>query len=440
MDISVRTLQRRLHRHGLTYSALVERVRHEEACRLLQEHGKSIAEIAVRLGYSDPSHFSRAFRRWEGVSPRAHQRRFKVSVRRPVKSTRIQKNTANETGRAMTTMTDTQQSARAFRLLFILLSFSVTVLSGCANLPERKPMNAELQEVATIPGIPDARSWADTRPENYEDWMSLSKQEIRERYPETFGKPHNYLAISGGGARGAFGAGLLNGWTDTGTRPEFTIVTGVSTGSILAPFAFLGSDYDHLIKKFYTTLSTEELLTKRSTIATITKDAATDATPIKNQLALYVDDELVAKIAAEYDKGRELFIGTTNLDAGRSVNWNITAIAASGDPNATQLIRDIILASSSVPGVFPPVLFTVEADGQLYDEMHVDGGVSSNVFVYPIGLDWTAVMKKMDVETRPNLYVLRNGYLHDAWKAVKRNTLSHCCPFGEHPIDLRRSR
>ena len=324
----------------------------------------------------------------------------------------------------MTTMTDTQQSARAFRLLFILLSFSVTVLSGCANLPERKPMNAELQEVATIPGIPDARSWADTRPENYEDWMSLSKQEIRERYPETFGKPHNYLAISGGGARGAFGAGLLNGWTYTGTRPEFTIVTGVSTGSILAPFAFLGSDYDHLIKKFYTTLSTEELLTKRSTIATITKDAATDATPIKNQLALYVDDELVAKIAAEYDKGRELFIGTTNLDAGRSVNWNITAIAASGDPNATQLIRDIILASSSVPGVFPPVLFTVEADGQLYDEMHVDGGVSSNVFVYPIGLDWTAVMKKMDVETRPNLYVLRNGYLHDAWKAVKRNTLS----------------
>ena len=324
----------------------------------------------------------------------------------------------------MTTMTDTQQSARAFRLLFILLSFSVTVLSGCANLPERKPMNAELQEVATIPGIPGARSWADTRPENYEDWMSLSKQEIRERYPETFGKPHNYLAISGGGARGAFGAGLLNGWTDTGTRPEFTIVTGVSTGSILAPFAFLGSDYDHLIKKFYTTLSTEELLTKRSTIATITKDAATDATPIKNQLALYVDDELVAKIAAEYAKGRELFIGTTNLDAGRSVNWNITAIAASGDPNATQLIRDIILASSSVPGVFPPVLFTVEADGQLYDEMHVDGGVSSNVFVYPIGLDWTAVMKKMDVETRPNLYVLRNGYLQDAWTAVDRNTLA----------------
>ena len=145
---------------------------------------------------------------------------------------------------------------------------------------------------------------------------------------------------------------------------------------------------------------------------------------MQSKLAIYITDELVASIAAEYARGRELFIGTTNLDAGRSVNWNITAIAASGDPNATQLIRDIILASASVPGVFPPVLFTVEADGQPYDELHVDGGVSSNVFVYPIGLDWAAVLKKMDVNSRPNLYVLRNGYLQDSWKAVKRNTLS----------------
>jgi predicted acylesterase/phospholipase RssA len=202
------------------------------------------------------------------------------------------------------------------------------------------------------------------------------------------------------------------------------MVTGVSTGAILAPFAFLGSDYDHLIKKFYTTLSTDDLLAPRSKMAAITKDAAMDSTPMQSKLPIYITDELVAKIAAEYARGRELFIGTTNLDAGRSVNWNITAIAASGDPNATQLIRDIILASASVPGVFPPVLFTVEADGQPYDELHVDGGVSSNVFVYPIGLDWAAVLKKMDVNSRPNLYVLRNGYLQDSWKAVKRNTLS----------------
>ena len=263
-------------------------------------------------------------------------------------------------------MMDNKRTTNNFGLTVLLLSFSSTLFSGCSGLPERVPMNAELQEVATIPGIPNARSWADTKPDDYENWMSLSEQEIRDRYPETFGKPHNYLALSGGGAKGAFGAGLLNGWTAAGTRPEFTMVTGVSTGAILAPFAFLGSDYDHLIKKFYTTLSTDDLLAPRSKMAAITKDAAMDSTPMQSKLAIYITDELVASIAAEYARGRELFIGTTNLDAGRSVNWNITAIAASGDPNATQLIRDIILASASVPGVFPPVLFTVEADGQPY--------------------------------------------------------------------------
>jgi len=284
-------------------------------------------------------------------------------------------------------------------------------------------MNAELQKIATIPGIPHARSWGDTRPDYFEEWMSLSEQELRERYPESFGKPHNYLAISGGGARGAFGAGLLNGWTAAGTRPEFTMVTGVSTGAILAPFAFLGSEYDSLIKTFYTTMSTEDLIKKRSMIGAVTKDAATDSAPLKSQLAKYVTDELVAKIAAEYAQGRALFIGTTNLDAARSVNWNITAIAASGAPNATQLIRDIILASAAIPAAFPPVMFNVEANGQSYDELHVDGGVSSNVFVYPIGLNWVEVLERMEVKTKPSLYILRNGYWQDAWAAVKRNTL-----------------
>jgi predicted patatin/cPLA2 family phospholipase len=312
---------------------------------------------------------------------------------------------------------------RTSALIFVLLSLCVAVISGCANLPERNPMNAELQKIATIPGIPHARTWGDTKPDHYEEWMSLTEQELRARYPESFGKPHNYLAISGGGARGAFGAGLLNGWTAAGTRPEFSRVTGVSTGAILAPFAFLGSEYDSLIKTFYTTLSTEDLIKKRSMIGAVMKDAATDSAPLKSQLAKYVTDELVAKIAAEYAQGRALIIGTTNLDAARSVNWNITAIASSGAPNATQLIRDIILASAAIPAAFPPVMFNVEANGQSYDELHVDGGVSSNVFVYPIGIDYVEVLERMEIKTKPNLYILRNGYLQDAWAAVKRNTL-----------------
>ncbi len=313
---------------------------------------------------------------------------------------------------------------KSLRIHVVLLSLSVSVLMGCANTPERNGMTAEIQSTAAIPGIPNARSWGDSAPDNYKAWMSLSKEELRERYPETFGKPHNYLAISGGGARGAFGAGLLNGWTVAGTRPQFTIVTGVSTGSILAPFAFLGPEYDPLLKEFYTTLSTSDLLKKRSIIGAITKDAATDVTPLKDQLTKYITDEIVAKIAAEGAKGRELFIGTTNLDAARSVNWDITAIAASGAPDATQLIRDIILASAAVPAAFPPVLIEVESNGQLYDELHVDGGVSSNVFVYPIGIDWAAVLEKLEVETPPNLFVLRNGYLQDKYVVVKRNTLA----------------
>ena len=315
------------------------------------------------------------------------------------------------------------KSMRIFRSGRLLTFLFLVVLMGCSSLPERSPMNAELQEVAAIPGIPYARNWGDERPYYFDEWMSLSKEDIRKRYPESFGKPHNYLAISGGGARGAFGAGLLNGWTAAGTRPEFTIVTGVSTGGILAPFAFLGPEYDALIKKFYTTLSTDDLIAKRSLLATVTKDAATDSSPLKNQIATYITDEIVAQIAAEYAKGRELWVGTTNLDAARPVNWNITAIAASGAPNATQLIRDIILASAAIPAAFPPVLIEVEADGQVYDELHVDGGVTSNVFVYPIGLDWGAVLEKLEVTEAPNLYVLRNGYLQDDWAAVNRNTI-----------------
>lgn len=312
----------------------------------------------------------------------------------------------------------------SLRIHVVLLSLSVSVLMCCANTPERNGMTAEIQSTAAIPGIPNARSWGDSAPDNYKAWMSVSKEELRERYPETSGKSHNYLAISGGGARGAFGAGLLNGWTASGIRPQFTIVTGVSTGSILAPFAFLGPEYDDLIKEFYTTLSCSDLIKKRGIISAITGDAVTDATPLKNQIATYVTDEIVAKIAAEGAKGRELFIGTTNLDAARSVNWDITAIAASGAPDATQLIRDIILASAAIPAAFPPVMIDVESNGQLYDELHVDGGVSSNVFVYPIGLDWAEVLEKMEVPTKPNLYVLRNGYLQDKYVAVERNTLA----------------
>ena len=291
-------------------------------------------------------------------------------------------------------------------------------------MPQRNPLPDELSEHAQIPGIPMARYWADAAPPETEAWFKLSKQEIKARHPATFGKRHNYLAISGGGQNGAYAAGMLNGWTDAGDRPEFTIVTGVSAGALIAPFAFLGPDYDHVIKEVFTGYATEDIVTPRGKVKTLLGDAATDSTPLRQKLAEYVDEKVMLAIAKEYRKGRVLDIVTTNLDAGRPVAWNIGLIASSGSPDALQLIRDIMLASASIPAAFPPVLFEVLANGAVYDELHVDGGATSVLYLYPIGLDFEKLADHMDVKGTPNVYVIRNGKLQKKWKTVQRSTIT----------------
>ncbi len=299
----------------------------------------------------------------------------------------------------------------------------VSLAAGCAGVPERNPLPESLADAAVIPGIPNARYWADQPPPYTADWFELSSEKLEARYAAIFGRAHNYLAISGGGPRGAFAAGLLNGWTAAGTRPQFTMVTGVSTGALIAPFAFLGPDYDHMIKKFYTEFSTDDLMKERGKLKALFGDAAADSAPLRQKIAEFIDEDVMAAIATEHAKGRILAIGTTNLDAGRPVTWNIGRIAASGAPNALDLIRDILLASASVPAGFPPVMFTVEADGQSYDEMHVDGGVTSLVYLYPLGLDWEKILDHLEVPGRPNVYLIRSGYLKEGWASVKRNTI-----------------
>ena len=299
----------------------------------------------------------------------------------------------------------------------------VSLAAGCAGVPERNPLPESLADAAAIPGIKNARYWADQPPPYTADWFDLSSEQLQARYAAIFGRAHNYLAISGGGPRGAFAAGLLNGWTAAGTRPQFTMVTGVSTGALIAPFAFLGPDYDHMIKKFYTEFSTDDLMKKRGKLKALFGDAAADSAPLRQKIAEFIDEDVMAAIATEHAKGRILAIGTTNLDAGRPVTWNIGRIAASGAPNALDLIHDILLASASVPAAFPPVMFTVEADGQSYDEMHVDGGVTSLVYLYPLGLDWEKILDHLEVPGRPNVYLIRSGYLKEGWASVKRNTV-----------------
>jgi hypothetical protein len=202
-------------------------------------------------------------------------------------------------------------------------------------------------------------------------------------------------------------------------RPEFRVVTGISTGALIAPFAFLGPKYDAKLKKFYTTTSTKDILDERSLFSIFTADSAADTKPLREMLEDVIDVKMLEEIIVEHDKGRRLFIGTTNLDAKRPVIWNIGIIAKSGAPSALQLVRDIMVASASIPGAFTPIYIEVEADGRRYDEIHVDGGTSSQVFLYPASLDMRWAMKQVGLKGTSRIYVIRNSRIEPDWETVK---------------------
>jgi len=235
--------------------------------------------------------------------------------------------------------------------------------------------------------------------------------------------PTSYLSISGGGDNGAFTAGFLNGWSKAGTRPQFKLVTGVSTGALIAPFAFLGPAYDETVKSMYTNVSRKDILTDRMFYSAFLQDAMADTMPLWQLLKVKVTQNLVDAIAAEYAKGRLLFVSTTNLDARRPVIWNVTKIAASRQPGALDLIRKIMLASASIPGAFPPVMFNVEANGKTFEEMHVDGSTSAQVFLYA-GIELDKISEEHGAQRERTVYILCNARLDPEWGEVERRTLS----------------
>jgi hypothetical protein len=179
-----------------------------------------------------------------------------------------------------------------------------------------------------------------------------------------------------------------------------------------------------VLEELFTTYSTKDLVNKRSLINILTSDAAASTERLAKKLEQYIDEEVMAAIAAEFQKGRVLSIGTTNLDAQRPVIWNIGRIAESGEPFALDLIRQVILASAAIPGAFPPVPIDVQgADGEMYDELHVDGGASSQVFLYPAGLDWRKVLEKLEVPGTPRVYVIRNSRLDPEAEQITRKII-----------------
>ena len=197
------------------------------------------------------------------------------------------------------------------------------------------------------------------------------------------------------------------------------MVTGISTGSLIAPFAFLGPPYDESLKASYTEISGKDIYKKKGVLAIVGSQSAADNSPLRKLVASYVTDRMLSDIAHENARGRRLLIGTTNLDAERAVVWDIGAIASSGQPTRRQLVQDILVASASIPGVFPPVNIKVKADGKIYDEIHVDGGTSNQAFLFPAQFSIRDATKASGVKRNRTLYVIRNSKVSPEYSVVK---------------------
>ena len=283
---------------------------------------------------------------------------------------------------------------------------------------------------AMISGIPKARYLVTTK--EGIDSFAEDAIEAQDRLKREFSRmghqdsppPENYLAISGGGDKGAFAAGLIVGLTESGNRPSFDVVTGVSTGSLVAPFAFAGPEYDQILKDVFTNVGPKDIFEHRNMMAAVFNDAIKDSTPLWNLVEQHVNRELLERIAEKRSKGPFLFVATTNLDARIPVIWNMGEIAASKHPKALELFRKIMLASASIPGVFPPVMIDVEIDGVSYQEMHVDGGAVGQVFLFPTSLGRVIREKGRWVDTERHAYIIRNARLDPDWASVDRRTLS----------------
>lgn len=312
------------------------------------------------------------------------------------------------------------------RLARILLALMCICLLPAWKSLERKPaLPPVYANEAVVGGLSGVR-YAIYQRAGIESLLRDLEGTLRRMNRDNPGAPINYLSISGGGSRGAFGAGLLSGWTKRGNRPEFNMVTGISTGALMAPFAFLGSDYDPALKALYTNISAQNIYKKRNYTAIVLSDGLSDTTPLYQLISEQITAEFLDKVAYEYMvRNRWLLIGTTNLDTGQPIIWNMGKIAAQGTPEALVLFRRVMLASASLPGFFSPVMMDVAYDGQHYQEMHVDGGVSRQVFIYPASLFHETGAYKLLEGRKREAYFIRNDILEaEKYQTVARQTLA----------------
>jgi len=304
-------------------------------------------------------------------------------------------------------------------------------LAGCASVPDRVAVPAVLSANAVVPGLTDVRVWGDAHFSQALLQAELprlkAKYEVRET-AQPKGALHppvsNLLAISGGADDGAFGAGLLVGWSAQGSRPEFDLVTGISAGALIAPFAFLGRDHDRDLAGLFTSYGADQIYQANVLSGLFGGNALADSAPLARLIEHYVDGRFLRFVAAERAKGRFLLVGTTNLDAQRPVYWDMGKIAQKGNAQALDLFRRVLLASASIPGVFPPVLVEVQAGGHLYQEMHVDGGTTREVFFTIADFRFDEIDQAIGRKIARRLWIIRNGKIDPEYKAMPEATLA----------------
>jgi hypothetical protein len=311
----------------------------------------------------------------------------------------------------------------------VVVGLLALVVAGCARI-ERQAVPASLVSHAMVPGLANARFWGDEVPKDVVAFVQTHMPGVARmasRPALEMGRPLvEYLALSGGAEDGAFGAGLLVGWSKRGDRPRFEVVTGVSAGALIAPYAFLGPGYDAQLAELWTTFDAQMVATPQVLAGLLGAEAIADTAPLRELIAKHVDRRMLREIAHEYRGGRLLMVGTTNLDAQRQVIWNMgeIAVAAARDPEAAQLFRDVLLASASIPGVFPPVHVKVRVGNRVFEEMHVDGGPTRQVFLAPAQFSLRTFDSLYPQPPVRRVYVVRNGKLAPAYEAVQPNTLA----------------
>jgi predicted patatin/cPLA2 family phospholipase len=267
--------------------------------------------------------------------------------------------------------------------LAIMAMTCLVVVAGCRHAGRHKPRTptqaglntrdlitpesqAEYERIASLPNL--NRNAARLR------------EQIRLESPA---KNQAVLCLSGGGSYGAYSAGYLCGWSERGDRPEFAVVTGISTGALIAPFAFLGPQYDPSIRELYTTLTTRDVYRRQVVRGLLAGGSLADNSRLERKIDEFLTPELMQGIATQHRRGRRLYVATTEIEGKRLVIWDIGAIASHGRECDRQLVKLVLLGSSAIPGFFPPTEIPITVNEKPYIERHVDGGVTQSLFFAP---------------------------------------------------------